>query len=826
MKLKQLIKTLTLGLFGFGVIGTASCGSTTTTEQPTSEPTSTPTSVPTTTPPIYEGFDTISIARALELCEEAGTAGTTDKYYVYGIVKEVSNSTYGAMTITDGTDELYIYGTKSADGEIRYDALEEKPVAGDEVVVYGRLLTYGTTKEMESGWIVAMKKNSSSVTPGEPDNTPILPSGTGIWSEYNNLISIEYANYLANLAGEAGTSERYLVFGTVKNVSNSLFGEMTITDGVNELYVYGTYSADGNSRYDALEEKPVAGDQVVLSCLLSTFNGKPQVKSGWLLSMYHEEVTIDPTEYVEKTIAETRTLAKDSKVLVSGVVAKITYADGMVPNGIYLIDNTGSIYIYGGELAGQCKVGNTVKVAATKDYYVLEKEQSAADKHGYQGCNQLSNALLVENDGQVSEFDKSWITESTVKEIMNTPLTTNITTNVYKVNALIKKVEGTGFVNYYINDLDGYTGSYCYSQASGADFAYLDEFDGKICTVYLSPMNCKSEASGCFYRLNPILVIDEGFTFDLANTPDHVLEYYAKDQFLSRYEANPELEVVTEVSSSLLGFEGATIAYESSDENVVFFNVVEGKTYFNTKDSGTAIVKITVTYQTYVKTLDIQINVTTPDAYDTVNVSQAIAAELSTVVTVRAIISGSLVNKDGFYLTDETGNIAVLVREISSLKGLKSGDEVIVSGTRDIFNYVEGQYIGNICLTNADILVNLYGNNEYSTATFITGKTFQELYDTSYTEQHSNEVYVVTGKFELIETDYYTSCKLTSVDGNVTLTLYCASAGQYSFLNAISGKEAVFELAMCNWNKKKFYAYCVISATCEGVKYVNELNFQ
>ena len=52
------------------------------------------------------------------------------------------------------------------------------------------------------------------------------------------------------------------------------------------------------------------------------------------------------------------------------------------------------------------------------------------------------------------------------------PKDKNITTEIYKVNALVKEKPGSGFTNYYFFDLDGETGSYAYSQASGADFEW------------------------------------------------------------------------------------------------------------------------------------------------------------------------------------------------------------------------------------------------------------------------------------------------------------------------------------------------------------------
>ena len=72
-------------------------------------------------------------------------------------------------------------------------------------------------------------------------------------------------------------TDRNFSFCTIKSISNPTYGEMTITDGTNELYVYGTYGADGVARYSELEEKPYKGDQVLLYCTLQSFGGEPEV---------------------------------------------------------------------------------------------------------------------------------------------------------------------------------------------------------------------------------------------------------------------------------------------------------------------------------------------------------------------------------------------------------------------------------------------------------------------------------------------------------------------------------------------------------------------
>ncbi len=88
---------------------------------------------------------TLTIAQFLALGK---ITTTTTKYYVTGTVKNVYNFTYGNMYITDGTNELCVYGTYSADGSVRYDKMTQKPVAGDTVTLYGIVSVYQGAVQM------------------------------------------------------------------------------------------------------------------------------------------------------------------------------------------------------------------------------------------------------------------------------------------------------------------------------------------------------------------------------------------------------------------------------------------------------------------------------------------------------------------------------------------------------------------------------------------------------------------------------------------------------------------------------------------------------
>ena len=122
--------------------------------------------------------------------------------------------------------------------------------------------------------------------------------------------------------------------------------------------------------------------------------------------------------------------------------------------------------------------------------------------------------------------------------------------------------------------------------------------------------------------------------------------------------------------------------------------------------------------------------------------------------------------------------------------------------------------------------MNYYGEHEYSKATFDSTKTVEDLYALEVGTDYSTNVYVLDVKIKVETSTYSSNIYLTNADGSVKLSLYCSSAKQYSFLEPYDGQTITVEIAPCNWNKKTFYKYCVISYTVDGVTYLNDLNFQ
>ena len=613
---------------------------------------------------------------------------------------------------------------------------------------------------------------------------------------------------------------------------------MTIEDPTGTLSVYGTYSADGAKRYSELDEKPVKGDTVLLYGTIQNYKNKtPEIKSGWIIEFTKGTPTWSEDDYTEMTIGEAREAAVDSLVKVTGVVSRITFANGMKPNGFIIVGDNSSIYVYDNQIAITVAVGNKITLLAKKTMFIASKEASSAKKFGYKGACQLIDGHLLSNDESTNDLDLSFAQEKTVKEVIETSPSANITSLIYHSNALIKRVqkEGQNFVNYYIDDLDGKTGSYVYTACDGNDFAWMDQYDGKICSVYYTALNAKSTSTGVLFRFLPIKIEDNNYQFNKADAPKFAVEYYGLEQFDTVYSADPEKEMLTSVTSDLLNFGTATLSYSSNNTALAYFETgKDGKVVFhvNSGSEGTATITVTghLDGQTdFSKTMDIKI-VKPVDVSLAVNVKAAIDASKGTELLVKGVIGPSLVNKNGFYLIDDTGSLAVVMNSTDEFNGLQIGQTVYIKGKRDLFASARNgtpSYFES-CMTGCQIVKNEFGNEDYSTASFIKGKTLADLIALPVTDNsHTAEVYVITAGLKFVSTKNYSNAYLK--DGDSEMRLYCTNASsQYQWINPYvdDTKTYTMEVAVCNWNNKNYYTACLLSITdSNGNKVMNTFNF-
>ena len=654
--------------------------------------------------------------------------------------------------------------------------------------------------------ISAMMITGALVACGEPTTTnPGAPTTSQQVDKYN-CITIAQAIEYATAAGQNGTNEAYFLRGKIEEITNYNYGEMTISDETGSIYVYGVYGKDG-AFFNNLEDQPAVGDTIVIEGKLKTYNGKAEVDKATLHEITKgEKVEIDVSNYKPVTIAEARNSAIDSNLIIEGVVAKTTYANGFVPNGIYVIDSTGSIYVHGSETAALAKEGHKVKIAGTRTNYILDTEKTAAEKLGYQGSIQLQNPVLIENEKGEFDFDKSWITESTVKELLETPLTENITTNVYKVNALVKEVPGSGFTNFYFNDIDGKTGSYTYTSCNGNDFTYLREFDGKICTVYLSVINAKATAAQAIYRFMPIAVSYDNYQFDSTKASEYALTYEVKDQFKSYYAVGAQVELISEVTNATL-FEGAVnVTYTSSDSTLCEVATSEGKTVLNVKGAGNATITATATYGSVTETASVELLFKAPPSVETKTVKDAIDANIGDELVLKVVAGPSLVNQTGIYLIDETGTIACLMTS-DVLSNVSYGHEIIVKGQRSHKVKDGSDEFGQSYFQATEVLFDYGESVEYSKASF-QDISFADLIALKNDDgkDYTTQVYRTKVYVECVEGSFSSNYNIYDETGKgEKLILYTASASQYNgLLGGYKNQVIDVEIALCNWNTKGY----------------------
>jgi len=96
-------------------------------------------------------------------------------------------------------------------------------------------------------------------------------------------LTIEQALVLGALySHNTFTPGKYYISGTITDIAHDTYGNFTISDGVNSIYVYGIYSADGGTLYGSMTTKPVVGDKVTLYGIIGFYSPTIQMKNGWM----------------------------------------------------------------------------------------------------------------------------------------------------------------------------------------------------------------------------------------------------------------------------------------------------------------------------------------------------------------------------------------------------------------------------------------------------------------------------------------------------------------------------------------------------------------
>ena len=150
---------------------------------------------------------------------------------------------------------------------------------------------------------------------------------------------------IGEFLSKADPNTTYRLTGTVKNISNTLYGNFDLVDETGSVYIYGLLDKDGNAqKFESIGIKE--GDTVTLEGKYKDYNGKAEIANAQYISHVSSGDGPGPSTPAEQiTIAEFLSKADPNTTYrLTGKVSNITNTQY---GNFDLVDATGSIYIYG-----------------------------------------------------------------------------------------------------------------------------------------------------------------------------------------------------------------------------------------------------------------------------------------------------------------------------------------------------------------------------------------------------------------------------------------------------------------------------------------------
>ena len=294
------------------------------------------------------------------------------------------------------------------------------------------------------------------------------------------------------------------------------------------------------------------------------------------------------------------------------------------------------------------------------------------------------------------------------------------------------------------------------------------------------------------------------------------------------------LEVPTSIDNEAFNLENIIISYQSSDTDVINFVQSDSGLIMHVTPADVEVqVTLSASYKTYSYSKVLDITVSKPEiSEDYLTVNEAIEADDGEEITVKGIVASGTVNQAGFYLVDETGIIAIRT-DSETLKKISLGNEVYMKGTRTHVVKDGSSNVGQSCIDKAELVLNNYGQHDYSKESFVTDMSLTDLL--AYKNSQASvdltaKAYVVKGHITKVasnySTNYYVSTSSTYSAAS-SYYLYAGSGGQYApFDEFVGAGEVTIELALCDWNTKSEYRACLISVSDSTHTVVNNYNFR
>ena len=192
------------------------------------------------------------------LAAEVGNA----QYRITGVIQSVANASYGNVYVKDFSGEAYVYGI-GAKGDFEAKGLK----VGDIVTLVGKRGEYKGTAQMTGAQlekVIPVTEVTIAEFLSKPDDKNVYYKVTGT---------------ISSLLGSNGKANDY--------------GNLYITDGTNELYVYGCYPGWGatgdNRKFFIADNNIQVGDELTMIGYKDTYNGLVELCGGINFSFKHAE---------------------------------------------------------------------------------------------------------------------------------------------------------------------------------------------------------------------------------------------------------------------------------------------------------------------------------------------------------------------------------------------------------------------------------------------------------------------------------------------------------------------------------------------------------
>ena len=291
------------------------------------------------------------------------------------------------------------------------------------------------------------------------------------------------------------TEGKYFVTGEITEIKNTTYGNLYIKDanGVT-FYVYGLYTMDGATRFDAMTTQPKVGDTVTIYGEIGTYNGtEAQMQNGWLVTTPAADTEIAIPGANTLGLAQGHNKYTADKYIVTGTITEI--ANTQYGN-LYIKDaKDNTFYLYGlysadgsvrfDKMEAQPKVGDTITVIGIIGQYKGTAQMKNAWLYvAPEGGDNTDTPTTPDLSTTKGIYDAAALLENNVN-LAGGPYT--MTGEIVSVDTAYSAEHGNVTVSIVV---DGYTFK-CYRLAgTGADVIAVGDtitVTGEITAYYSAP---------------------------------------------------------------------------------------------------------------------------------------------------------------------------------------------------------------------------------------------------------------------------------------------------------------------------------------------------